>query len=95
MAVSGIRKEDAASMNFRAGRGCRECRGTGFNGRKTIAEILCLNERIRELIVARYPIRLIREAARRNGTHFLRKSAVEMVSRGETTLTEINRVTFV
>jgi general secretion pathway protein E len=45
--------------------------------------------------VAREPIRHIKEAARRNGTRFLREAAVDMVKRGETTLQEINRVTFV
>ena len=83
------------AMKFRAGRGCGHCRGTGFKGRKAIGEILVLNDEIRELIVAREPIRLIREAARRNGTRFLREVAVDMVGRGETTLQEINRVTFV
>jgi general secretion pathway protein E len=38
---------------------------------------------------------LIREAASRNGTRFLRESALELVRNGDTTLKEINRVTFV
>jgi general secretion pathway protein E len=33
--------------------------------------------------------------ARRSGTRFLRDSALELVSLGETSLQEINRVTFV
>lgn len=92
---SGIKSHEAAAMNFRAGQGCGQCRGTGFKGRKAIGEILFLNDQIRELIISREPIRLIRDAARRNGTRFLREIAVEMVSRGETSLQEINRVTFV
>jgi len=92
IAASGIRPSDT-NITFRAGRGCGQCRGTGYKGRKAIAEILYLNDEIRELIVARQPIRLIREAAQRNGTHFLRDGALNMVIRGETTLQEINRVT--
>ncbi|MFZ2161163.1 MAG: GspE/PulE family protein [Sideroxyarcus sp.] len=92
---SGISPEQAAGVVFRAGRGCGQCRGTGFKGRKAIAEILHLNDEIRELIIARQPVRLLREAARRNGTRFLREGALELVFRGETTLQEINRVTFV
>jgi general secretion pathway protein E len=95
LADSGIEPHRAASMMFRAGRGCGQCRGTGFMGRKAIGEILYLNDNIRELIIARQPTRLIREEAQRNGTRFLRELAVEMVGRGETTLQEINRVTFV
>ncbi len=79
----------------RAGRGCGHCHGTGYRGRKAIAEVLNLNDAIRELIIARQPVRLIREAARANGTRFLRESAMELVLRGETTLQEINRVTLV
>ena len=79
----------------RAGRGCGHCHGTGYRGRKAIAEVLNLNDDIRELIIARQPVRLIREAAKANGTRFLRESAMELVLRGETTLQEINRVTLV
>ncbi|MDQ1314702.1 MAG: ral secretion pathway protein [Pseudomonadota bacterium] len=93
LADSGITPQQAAGMAFRAGRGCGQCRGTGFKGRRAIGEILYLNEEIRELIIARQPARLIREAARRNGTRFLREIALDMVRTGETTLQEINRVT--
>jgi general secretion pathway protein E len=92
---SGVGPEVAKAATFRAGRGCGQCRGTGFKGRKAIAEILYLNDEIRELIIARQPVRLVREAARRNGTRLLREGAVELACRGETTLQEINRVTFV
>jgi general secretion pathway protein E len=57
--------------------------------------MLHMNDEIRELIVAKEPIRKIKEAARRNGTRYLRESALALVKQGETTLQEINRVTFV
>ncbi len=92
---SGIEPEAVHEYKFMAGRGCGLCRGTGYKGRKAIAEMLHLNDEIRELIVAREPIRKIKEAARRNGTRYLRESALALVKQGETTLQEINRVTFV
>ena len=95
LADSGLTAEVAATMRFHAGSGCGQCRGTGYKGRKAICEILQLNDEIRELIVARQPTRLVRDAARRNGTRFLRDVAIEAVARGETTLQEINRVTLV
>ena len=95
LADSGLTPEQAAGMNFRAGRGCGHCRGTGYKGRHAIGEILLLNDEIREAIISRQPIRVIREAAGRNGTRFLRDIALEMVGRGETTLQETNRVTLV
>jgi general secretion pathway protein E len=95
IADSRLSPEQVAEFDFRAGTGCGHCRGSGYKGRKAIAELLCLNDEIREMIVARQPIRLIKEAARRSGTRFLRDAALDLVGRGETTLQEINRVTFV
>ena len=77
------------------GKGCGECRHTGFKGRKAIGELLVLNDELRELITARAPARKLKEAARAAGTVPLRDAALALVEAGETTLEEINRVTFV
>lgn len=95
LADSGLTREAVAGYNFQMGKGCGLCRGTGYRGRKAIAETLTLSDEIRELITNREPIRHIKEAARRNGTRFLREAALDAVRLGETTLQEINRVTFV
>ena len=76
-------------------RGCAECRNTGFKGRKAIGELLVLNDELRELIAARAPARKLKDAARAAGTVPLRDAAMALVQAGETTLEEINRVTFV
>ena len=75
--------------------GCQDCRNTGFRGRKAIGELVVLNDELRELIVARAPARKLKEAARAAGTVPLRDAATALVQSGETTLEEINRVTFV
>jgi len=95
LSESGLTREAVSGFKFRMGRGCGQCRGTGYRGRKAIAETLTLTDELRELITAREPIRRIKDAARRNGTRFLRETAVDAVRLGETTLQEINRVTFV
>ena len=77
------------------GSGCAACRGTGFKGRKAIGELLVLNDELRELIIARAPVRRLREAAAAAGTVALREQARRLVDNGETSLEEINRVTFV
>ena len=92
---SGLSAEQVAGFNFLAGRGCGQCRGTGYRGRKSIAEVLLLNDELRELIIGRQPIRVIKDAAVRQNTRFLRQAALDLVRNGETTLQEINRVTFV
>jgi general secretion pathway protein E len=77
------------------GEGCAQCRGTGYRGRKAIGELLVLNDELRELIIARAPARKLKEVARAAGTLPLREAAMRLVTNGETSLEEINRVTFV
>lgn len=95
LADSSLSPAQAAGFDFHAGRGCGHCRGSGYRGRKAIAEMMLLNDELRELIVARAPIRQVKDAAARAGAVSLRQAALELVRRGETTLEEINRVTFV
>jgi general secretion pathway protein E len=95
LAESGLTQEQVQGWRLRAGRGCGHCRGSGFRGRKAISEIMVLNDEIRELITAREPIRRVKDAARKQGTRFLREAALEILMSGETTLQEINRVTLV
>ena len=92
---SGLEHADLSGYRLRSGRGCGQCRGSGYRGRRAIAELLVLNDELREMIVGRQSIRSIKEAARRNGTRSLREAAMAMAQRGETNLEEINRVTFV
>jgi len=75
--------------------GCKECNYTGFRGRKAITEFLDLSDRIREMILAKRPSSWIRKAAIAEGMTTLRQSALAKVLAGETTLKEINRVTFI
>ncbi len=93
LAGVGMQRGEVAGYAFKHGAGCGDCRGTGYKGRRAIAEILTLTDEIREMVVEKRPIRLIKEAARRNGTRSLREAALELVKRGETTLAEIKRVT--
>jgi type IV pilus assembly protein PilB len=80
---------------FREGAGCIECSGTGYRGRTAIHELLDLTDPIRQLILEKKSSSEIRELARQEGMRFLRESALDRVRRGLTTLSEINKVTFV
>ncbi|KAA0893940.1 GspE/PulE family protein [Oryzomonas rubra] len=75
--------------------GCEECSGTGYRGRTAIVELLEFNDEIRDLIIARVPATQLKQAAHAAGVVFLREAAVEKLLAGETTLKEVNRVTFV
>jgi general secretion pathway protein E len=90
LAASGI--SDVSGFRFRAGYGCASCRGTGFKGRKAVAEVLILDDELREMIVSREPVRRVKEVAYRKGTRLLRDVGLDLVRNGETTLQELNRV---
>jgi len=93
--LSGLDPEDWRKVAFYEGEGCIECSGTGFRGRTAIHELLELTDNVREMILAKRPSSEIRRAAREEGMHFLRESALDRVKRGLTTLKEINKVTFI
>ena len=93
LASVNLARADVQDFDFRQGKGCGDCRGTGYKGRRSIAEILTLNDEIRELIVDKKPIRQIKAAAHANGTRSLRLAALDLVQRGLTTIAEIKRVT--
>jgi len=93
--ASGLEQQEWRDFPFYEGEGCIECSGTGFRGRTAIHELLELTDNVREMILAKRPSSEIRRAAREEGMHFLRESAIDRVKRGLTTLKEINKVTFI
>ena len=92
---SGIDPSAIAGYTFKAGRGCGECRGTGYKGRRAMAELLLLDDDMRQLILERAPLKQLKQAAANAGTRFLREQALELVRSGVTTLEEVNRVTLI
>jgi type IV pilus assembly protein PilB len=92
---SAITPEQIRGITLWEGRGCIECNGTGFFGRMAITELLDLSDHIRTLILDKRPAAEIKKAAKEEGMSFLRESALKKVFLGETTLREVNKVTFV
>ncbi|MFM8900076.1 MAG: GspE/PulE family protein [Burkholderiales bacterium] len=89
----GLKDEHMAGWTFKKGTGCGHCRGTGYKGRKAVAEVLVLDDELRELIASRAPVSVLKESAQRVGLFPLREAALQWASRGETTLEEVARVT--
>jgi type IV pilus assembly protein PilB len=90
---SGLDYETVKHLTFFEGKGCNECHGLGFRGRKAITEFLDMTDSIKEMILHEKSASEIRAAAMAQGMTTLRQAAIEKVFRGETTLKEINRVT--
>jgi len=91
-ALRAMFRDGEPAMYFR-GKGCHDCRGTGFYGRVGIFEVLRMTESINELVLARAPDIRLHEAARATGMITLREECLALVARGETTLEEVLRVT--
>jgi type IV pilus assembly protein PilB len=92
---SGMRPEEVRNNRFFMNVGCDACNHTGYRGRTAIHELLDMSDTIREMIIERRPGSEIRRQAEKEGLSSLRESAVKKVFAGQTTLYEINRVTFV
>jgi len=90
---SGLSVEATQHYQFKKGQGCGQCHGSGYKGRKGIAELLLFDDRMRELIVSKAPISQIKALAATTGTRAMRDAGLALVAAGETTLQEINRVT--
>ena len=95
LSESGLDPKLYMDHPFYEGMGCLDCGGTGYRGRTAIHELLDLSDRIREMILERKPASEIKRVAHEEGMTFLRESAVQKVLAGETTLKEINKVTFI
>ncbi|HEY4664808.1 MAG TPA: GspE/PulE family protein, partial [Comamonas sp.] len=84
--------DQVQGWRLREGQGCGHCRGTGFKGRSAVAEVLALNDTLRELMAQQASISVFKEAARLTGWTPLVVSALDLVKSGETTLAEVARV---
>jgi type II secretion system protein E len=75
------------------GRGCRECRNTGFRGRKGIFELMVVNDDIRDLVLQRASSGKIVTTAKKSGMIQLREDGWNKVRKGITTLKEVVQAT--
>lgn len=92
---SGLDPEQFSDTIFYSGSGCEHCNQTGYKGRMAVTELLPISADIRELILNKHSLSELHNKARMEGMVNLRENAIKYAISGETTLEEINRVTFV
>ena len=85
---------DADAIVYRAV-GCRECRQTGYHGRRAIFEWMDTSSEIRSLILKNASTDVIRDAACRAGMRTLAEDGRRLVHEGVTTIEEVLSVTTV
>jgi type IV pilus assembly protein PilB len=81
------------AVTFQRGEGCPSCKGTGYQGRMSIFELLEPNEELRAMIVAKASSSSIKAAAVQAGFRTLRQEGLKQVIAGVTTVEEVLRVT--
>ena len=79
-------------LSFHRGRGCARCRGTGYDGRAGVFEVLAVDSGIHMLIRDRADARVVRQAAVHAGMKTLREDALAKAIFQQTTLEEVLRV---
>jgi general secretion pathway protein E len=84
---------DATGVELFRGKGCDDCRGTGYRGRTGIYELFRITEEVLRLIVRKVPAGEIRRHAVAQGMVTLREDAWAKACAGLTTVEEILRVT--
>ena len=72
--------------------GCDECT-EGYKGRSGIYQVMPMTDQIQQIVLAGGNVQQITEAALQSGVRDLRRSALDKVKQGITSLVEINRVT--
>jgi len=76
-----------------SGKGCSACGGTGYRGREGIYEVLEVDEKMKQLIVApRFDLSAARAEAQAAGMKTMFEDGLEKVELGVTTLEEVLRV---
>lgn len=93
--LSGLGLETGKSgmLSLFHGKGCQKCRGTGYQGRTTIHEVLPYSDAIKSQTVPDVDLAVLAETARSEGMASLRESAIEKLMEGVTTYQEVLRVT--
>jgi len=92
---AGFSQEDAKNVQTFKGDGCKTCNGTGYKGRIGMYEVMEIGEDIQELILVGASSQEIRRKAIEEGMFTLRRSGLEKIKAGYTTLDEVLRETVV
>lgn len=89
----GLLQADLTEWRLLRGRGCGQCRGVGYKGRRAVAEVLQLDDALREMVAERAPVSRMKSMARERGWISTRHQALDWAKSGLTSLDEVLRVT--
>lgn len=81
------------SDDLRHGKGCDQCRHTGFQGRVGLYELLAIDDTYRDIITGNPTVTELRRLCKERGMITLRDNGFQKVQAGVTTIDEVIRVT--
>lgn len=89
----GVKPEEFRDIPLYKGTGCKHCSNTGFKGRIAIYEVMPVNENVKELILKGASSTDLKKEVIKSGLSTLRKSALNKMKQGLTTVEEVLRIT--
>jgi type IV pilus assembly protein PilB len=90
---AGYSAEEATKTIVQHGKGCATCNNTGYKGRVGLYEVMEINDELRELILVGASALEIKKKALEQGMITLRRSGLQKVASGQTTMEEVLRET--
>ncbi|HEY2384027.1 MAG TPA: type IV-A pilus assembly ATPase PilB [Terriglobia bacterium] len=90
---AGYSPEEAAKITVQHGKGCATCNNTGYKGRVGLYEVMEINDELRELILVGASALELKKKAMEQGMITLRRSGLQKVASGLTTMEEVLRET--
>ncbi len=92
LVTAGMSEEEANATTPMKGRGCGNCSDTGFKGRVALYEVMRIGEELKEFVLNGASATEIKREAIRLGMVTLRRSALNKLKEGITTLSEVHRI---
>ncbi|MEO6028769.1 MAG: type II secretion system protein GspE, partial [Candidatus Binatia bacterium] len=89
----GFSPEIAQDVICYQGIGCGNCNGTGYKGRLALYEVMPMGDAIREAVLAGASTAEVKRTAINSGMCTLRRSGINKIAEGVTTVEEVLRIT--
>jgi type IV pilus assembly protein PilB len=90
----GYSDEEVKTIKCYKGKGCPTCNNSGYKGRIALYEVMPISDELRELVLEGASANEIKKTAVRLGMNTLRRSGLNKVKEGTTSIEEVLRVTF-
>jgi len=90
----GFTEEEIKDVKCFKGKGCPECNNSGYKGRVALYEVMPIKDELKELILEGASAMELKKVAINLGMKTLRRSGLNKVKAGVTSIEEVLRVTF-